>query len=405
MGKKYKQFLDFWTVIGRRFVRDRFTYSAAALTYTTLLAIIPLMTVAFSVISAFPVFHAFKDDIQKFVFSNFVPASGDVIQKYLQNFLGQTGKLSAVGTIFLVVTAVMTMLTIERALNDVWKITNRRKGIYSLLMYWAVLSLAPVFLGLSLAATSYVVSLPFIAGAAASVGLGTVLVSSAPFFLTVIAFTLLYVVVPNCRVPWRHGFLAALIAAVLFELVKKAFVVYVTSSNTYEVLYGALATIPVFLLWIYVAWVIVLFGALISNVLATHYYDKRGGYIDGFMHGFLWLGCLWEAQQEGRALSAAQLYKKVPGNYQVYPEQQIEALVKASLIKVTEKNTLILARDLSSLTLAQLYQLLPWKLSNINYKQLKESNMVDLMKHANAGIDEAMNTPLGDVYRDLYAVK
>jgi membrane protein len=400
---KIRQFIDFWAIVGRRFVKDRFTYSSAALTYTTLLAIIPLMTVAFSILSAFPIFGSFKEDIQKFVFSNFIPAAGDVIQKYMQNFLSQTGKLSAVGTIFLVVTAIMTMLTIERALNDVWKISQRRKGIYSLLMYWAILSLAPIFLGLSLAATSYVVTLPIIVGAAHSVGLGFMLAQVVPFVLTVGAFTLLYVIVPNCKVPWRQGLFAAVIAAIVFELVKKAFVLYITNSTTYEVLYGALATIPIFLLWVYLAWVIVLFGALISNVLTTRYYEKRGGYIDGFMHAFLWIGCLWKAQQEGETLSVSQLYRQVPGNYQIYPEHQIEALIKAKLITVAEKNTLVLARDLSNLSLAELYHMLPWKLSKAKTFGHQEKAFTKILKEANADITQTMSSPLGDVYKDLYS--
>ncbi len=392
-------FLNSFKTIGKRFVKDRFTYSAAALTYTTLLAIVPLMAVGLSILSAFPVFGDIKGQMQSFIFSNFVPAKGEVVQQYLSTFAGQASKLSVVGTIFLVVTAVLTMLTIERALNDIWRVQERRRGVSAWLRYWAILSLGPLFAGLSLAATTYVVSMPFIKGAAESIGAGGLLAAGLPFALSVVGLTLLYTVVPNCRVPWRYGFIGGLLASILFEIAKRVFIFYVTGFNTYELLYGALATVPILLLWIYLAWVIVLFGALVSNVLATQYFTRCGGRIDGFMHAFLWLRSLWQAQQEGCALSLAQLFQSNPGHYTVHAGKQLAVLRKAKLVGTTQSGHYVLLRDLSSITLAELYRLLPWALPDVEQAKKAGGQLGTLIAQSQQAVDDRLSLPLSELYR------
>jgi len=385
-------------IIVARFIDDRLPYASSALTFTTLLAVVPLLAVSISFFSAFSAFHSVRDQVQQFIIQNFIPAAGDAIQSYLQGFIAQAGKLSALGTIFLIVTAITMMLTIERSLNDIWGVSRRKLGIYGWARYWAILSLAPIFIGLSVVATSYVISLPFVVGTVTTLGVKTLFFKSIPFVLTVLVFWLLYVAVPNCRVPWRHGFIGAVIATSLFELFKKGFVFYVAHFATYNVIYGAIAVVPIFLLWIYMLWVIILFGALVSNVLATHDFTAKVGKIDGFTHAFLWLGGLWQAQKEGKGLSLKQLYTSLPGHYQIDANELLGTLESANLIQSMSGEKYMLSRDFSSTTLAELYEILPWKLPAVKKNSVFTPKMKKALTKAADSLQKRLNVPLSELY-------
>jgi len=311
---------DFWhvcCVIVKRCVTDRLTSAAASLTFTTLLALVPLITICIVIFSAFPISHTIGSAVSQFIYQNFLPTFGKVVQQYLHNFVRQAGQLSLIGIFALAITAILMMLTVEQTFNQIWKVKYRRLEWRSLLVYWAVLSLAPVFIGLSIAATSYVVSLPLVVGAVAKLGIRAFLLRSAPWVLTMLVLWLLYVIVPNCKVPRRYGLIGAIIATLLFELVRIGFVIYINRFATYSFIYGAVAAIPIFLLWIYLLWLVVLFGALITNVLTVYYYMGKVGKLDGFTHAFLWLGHLWRAQQQNKKLSLKQLCDTLRGHYSV----------------------------------------------------------------------------------------
>lgn len=383
-------------MIGLRFYSDRLTYSASALTYTTLLALVPFLTVCMTVLSAFPFFKDIGTDLQQFILQNFIPSSGQIIQNYVVIFIQQAGKLPLIGTAFLVATAISMMLTIERAINDIWKVHHQRQGIYAVLVYWAMLSLAPVFIGLSIAATSYLISVPFIADVTAKFAFGKLLVGNTHVMITFLVLMFLYVGVPNCKVRWRYGFVGAFIATILFEATKKLFVIYVTLSTTYQHIYGALAVIPIFLLWVYLLWIYVLLGALISNVLSKRFYGEETEGLDGFSHALLWIEKLFKAQQQGEGLSVNDLYQQVSVDYQVDPHNMLLILEQQQLIRKINVNEYMLSRDLSSFTLNDLHQLLPWKLPaqvNENLPRL----IVDLLKKANQNIYENLNVPLANL--------
>jgi len=395
----------FWEIlkmIGKRFFEDRLTYSASALTYTTLLALVPLITVSIVIVSAFPISKTISDQVQTFIFQNFIPASGQVIQQYLQGFVGQAAKMSLIGTVFLFVTAVLMMLTIESAFNYIWGVKYRRKGLSAFFRYWAVLTLAPIFISLSIAATSYVLSLPLLMGTVTSLGIKKIIFSSVPMLLTMIAFALLYIAVPNCSVPWRCGFIGAFIATILFELAKKVFVLYLTHFPSYRIIYGAMASVPIFLVWIYLLWVIILFGALISNVLSTAYFDHKVGEVDGFTQAFMWLGYLWKAQQEGQSLSISQLYRLLPGKYLVNTSDVLQYLQKSKLIKVTSHNRYMLSKDCSKVTLNDLYQTFPWKIPGIEKEKLFSKKIQMLFSKANQTLQKTLSVPLSELYSDLF---
>lgn len=396
-----RSLLKYWyliRVISIRFVQDRLTYSASALTFTTLLALVPLLTVSFSILSIFPVFSDLKSQIQPFIFNNFLPASGEVVQHYLHSFVDHASNLSLFGTLFLVATVVMMMLTIEQAFNHVWMIKSRRRGFSSLVQYWAALSLAPIFIGLSIVLTSYLISLPFITNTVSSLGVKPFLVRSIPFIVTVFVFTALYVGIPNCSVPFKNGLIGAVIATIFFELTKKAFVLYVASFANYHLIYGTLSVIPVFLLWIYLLWVIILFGVLISNVLTIHRFIRSKAGMDGFTHAFVWLAHLWKAQQRGKGMSLGELYKAVPVHYKVNMEQQLKCLQEAKLIQLTARNRYVLTRDLSRMTLLNLYAALPWKLSSAESFEHMPCAVKMVFQKSNQSLEDALNVSLGSLY-------
>lgn len=254
------QLWRFARLLGRRYGDDRLNRVAQSLSYTTLLALVPFTTVAFAILSVFPVFEEWMATIQTFIYRHFVPASGDTVQYYLQQFSQKSAQLTAIGLLFLIVTALMLMETIEYTFNEIWRVQQKRKALYRFLTYWAILTLGPILLAVSLSLTSYVVSLPLFEKTMGG-SVRAFFLNSLPFLFEVLAFTLLYLAVPNTHVRWRHALVGSVLTAVLFEMAKWGFAYFVVHFSSYQLVYGAIATLPVFLIWIYLSWMVVLLGA------------------------------------------------------------------------------------------------------------------------------------------------
>ncbi|RCU51000.1 virulence factor BrkB family protein [Corallincola luteus] len=252
--------------IRKRIQQDEITMVAGYLAYVTLLSLVPLVAVTFSVFSAFPVFQSVQGQIEDFVFNNFVPASGDAVRQHLTGFAENAKRMTAIGIGFLVAAALLLISAIDKTLNRIWRISGGRRTIISFSIYWMVLTLGPVLIGSSIAVTSYLVSLKIFSDSAIGGMLPTVL-RFLPFLLSVCAFIILYTLVPNTFVRFRNALAGAVLAAVLFELTKKGFALYVTHFPSYEAIYGALAAIPLLFIWIYLAWSVVLLGAELTAAL------------------------------------------------------------------------------------------------------------------------------------------
>ena len=255
----------------QHFIRDECLYVASALAFTTLLAIVPLMSAGFAVFSTFPVFQSLSERAQTFIFENFIPSTGKVVLSYLQQFSAQVTKLSVVGVIFLVMSALLVMFTIEQTMNKIWRVKVSRNGISAFLLYWVILSLAPAILGFSLAASSYLFSLPFLIDHPSP----SFFLHVLPFLFSLTGFWFLYAIVPNCPVKTSHAFGGGLFAAILFEMTKQGFAWYLSIFNTYELLYGAFSFVPIFCIWIYLVWVITLLGAEISYAFSAFHSRQR----------------------------------------------------------------------------------------------------------------------------------
>ncbi|MCZ4294718.1 virulence factor BrkB family protein [Vibrio sinaloensis] len=261
-----KQAVLFVRYLLTRMGHDRVNVNAGYLAYITLLSIVPMLTVLLSVLSSFAIFENAGDAIQDFVITHFVPAAGDAVKGALLEFVANTGKMSAVGGAFLFVAALMLISNIDKNLNYIWRVKQKRRAVFSFSMYWMVLTLGPILVGASIAATSYVTSLKIIESEAIS-GIYDLLLRWLPFLLSFFAFVGLYLLVPNKKVRISHAMVGAIVAALLFEASKKGFAAYITQFPSYQLIYGALAAIPILFVWVYLCWLIVLVGAEVTAAL------------------------------------------------------------------------------------------------------------------------------------------
>ena len=264
--RKHKRFFPY---LLKRLNQEQLPVVAGYLSYVCLMSLVPLLVVMLSVMTAFPLFAELQKTIEEFVYQNFVPAAGDVVQQYLSGFVSNASKMSAIAIIFLFVVAILLISAIDKTLNRIWRVTEKRRTITSLAMYWMVLTLGPVFVGASIALTSYIVSLVSL-GDYDLLGITNIFVRSMPLLASIFAFVILYMAVPNKAVPSKYALSGAIFSAILFEVAKKVFALYLTAFPSYQAIYGALATIPILFLWIYLSWLIVLGGAMITVSLQEY---------------------------------------------------------------------------------------------------------------------------------------
>ncbi|WP_137928210.1 YihY family inner membrane protein [Cupriavidus sp. 2SB] len=249
----------------RRAGEDRLPQVSASLTFTTFLSVVPVLTVAFALLAAFPVFRDFRGQIEMFLFQNLIPGGNvsDSVSRYIGQFSKSARGLTALGLGGLMVTSVLTMLTVEDALNAIWRVKRRRPLAQRVLVFWAVLTMGPVLIGASLSVSSYLLSISM--GYVGNLPFGvTMFVSVVPVLLSAVAFAFLYMAVPYAYVDWRDALTAGIVAAVAFEVAKRAFGYFITHIPTYTAVYGTFAVLPLFLLWMYVSWLVTLLGATIA---------------------------------------------------------------------------------------------------------------------------------------------
>lgn len=261
-----KHMQSFLVMLWARINHDRLTTSAAELAYTTILALVPLITVIFALLSAFPMFDEVSQSLKQLIYSNLVPTASDTIQNYLEQFIANTKKMTLVGIIGLIVTSLLLINSINNALNRIWRTKRKRSFMYNLTIYWTILTLGPILVGSSVAVSSYIFSLKWLSDAAS----GDVLLSTLPFIISIVGFWLLYSIIPTESIPFKEAVIGALVAAILFEIGKRAFALYVTSFPTYQLIYGVVSSIPIMLVWIYCSWCIVLFGAEFAATLTDY---------------------------------------------------------------------------------------------------------------------------------------
>ena len=353
----HRRLRAFACFLWERFLQDHCLQTAGALAYTSLFALVPLFATVLAILTAFPVYSEWSQSATEFVFRNFVPAAGDVVQKYFTGFAENASKATAIGILVLLFSSVSLMLSIEDAFNRIWRVTTARPTLARFIMYWTVLTLGPLLLVAMLALSSYVFATPLLDAAEAE-SLKTHLLHVAPFVLQFLLLLAAYVLVPHRRVHVRHATIGALLATILLEIAKHGFGTYIAHSS-YEQVYGAIAIVPIFIFWIYLSWVLVLLGASITSSLAA--FDYRPPTAPHLREGEEFRGLLRvlarfaEAQRGGYALHSAQLRSLEPFLTDDLVQRYLGDLERMKMIQRNERGAWLLSRDLQTLTLYDLY--------------------------------------------------
>ena len=260
----------------KQFYQDQCTQISAALTYTTLLAIVPLFAIALMVIRQMPFFPELLNYLLVFIQNSLNPSLSGIIEDYLLVFAQKATHLANLSLVIFFITSLLTLHTIDSTFNRIWHIDFQRNFIITIVIYTGILVLAPLFIGFSIFVTTYIVAIPYISETLAETGLNIPFFSIWPVILVGIIFSLGYKTIPNVHIYWRHAFVGGSIAAILFEVSKQAFALYLEWFPSYELIYGSIAAIPLLFIWIYVGWLIVLLGAEITFLLGQTHLEPYG---------------------------------------------------------------------------------------------------------------------------------
>jgi len=342
----------------QRFLDDRCFESAGALAYATVFALVPLTAALFGVVSAVPAFEDWLDTLTRFVFANFVPEAARAVEQYLLEFAGSVRGMTSVGGLVLLGTALLTMKAVEDTFNRIWRVHAPRPGLARFLVYWTVLTLGPILVLGGLALSSYFISLPLIHSTYEEIGLGGRLLRLAPTAVELVGFTLAYYVLPHRTVKFRHAFFGGVLATVLFELAKYGFALYLTRAS-YREIYGALAVLPILLIWIYTSWLVVLLGASFAASLSAFRFQPTALRLpEGYeLYALLRLmGRFDDAQQEGRSLHSEELLELEPCLTDGLLQDFLGDLSRMGVVRRAEDGGWLLARDLGRVSLADLYE-------------------------------------------------
>jgi membrane protein len=333
-----------------RFSEDRCSENAAALTYMSLFAMVPLLTVLYTMASAIPTFQGLEEQMQDFLFEHLMPDTSSEVESYLSEFSTQAKNLTGPGIVFLVVTAVLMLRNIEKAFNQIWRARKNRSAVSSFLLYWAVLSLAPVAMGLALGLSTFLGTFSHVLDDYDIFGVKALLLKLTPILMSTAAFSLLYIAVPNCRVPLKHTLIGGAAAALAFHLARAVFTDLVVGSS-YTFIYGAFAAVPLFLLWIYLSWNIVLMGGILVQSLSA-YQDQEQALRPTVLKALDVLYLFWEKQKSGGSVGEIELlnnsHQVIRGLDSVTWRFLRDIFIEHHVITQNDRGSYLLSRDLHS---------------------------------------------------------
>ena len=341
-----------------RFVDDRCFETAGALAYTSLFALVPLGMVVFGILSAFPVFERWSTELIGFVFATFVPSAASVVESELRKFADNAQGLTATGVLVLIGSLLVTMWSIEATFNRIWRVPTVRPKLSRLLMYWTLLTLGTLVAVGSLAVTSYLFALPGLSGVE-TMPLSQRLLTLLPNLVELALFTAAYWQIPHRTVPFRFALLGGLFATLLFEVAKHAFAAYLAGVPTYERVYGTLAVAPIFLIWLYLSWVVVLLGASLAASLSAFRYQPRALRLPpgSELYGYLrLLGRLNHARRGGLGLHLVDIQQCEPMLTDDLLQRMLSGLCELNIVRRAEDGAWLLSRDLDAVTLGELHE-------------------------------------------------
>lgn len=351
-GRRIAGFAQF---VLQRLVAGRCLETAGSLTYTTLLAIVPLFTIALTLFAAFPMFGNYSGKFKSFILTNLVPdASGKIIGVYMHQFSENAERLTALGMIGLTATALLLMFNIEKTLNQIWGAPKSRNLVSRTLIYWATLTLGPLLIGLSISLASW------LSGALPDgmPGIGFSILKLGPWLLVFLSLAMIFLVVPNCYVPRSHALIAAFCTAIALDLMKLLFSLYIKQFGTFKLVYGAFASFPIFLLWLYVSWVILLAGAVLSACLSywrndAWKWDSKQG--SRFEQALLILLTLAQAHRHGEILHLNDLRRRAGLGIDA-TNQLLESMAKKKWVDASRHGRWLLAIDLKQIRLLDIFE-------------------------------------------------
>ncbi|WP_434632652.1 YihY family inner membrane protein [Chromobacterium sp. CV08] len=360
--QRLEPYLGFARFLSRRMGGLRVLQVSGSLTFTTLLALVPLFTIALTVLSAFPVFSDYSARFKIMLLSTLVPEfAGKVITVYMRQFADNAEKLTAAGIVMLGVTALMLMSTVERTFNAIWGVRRGRPWLQQSMVYWTVLTLGPLVLGGGLLSwrwlfrvTRFEKNLPVLA---------SLVEAGGSIVLTALVLSLLYRIVPNRFVPFRHAAWGALATALLLECTKAGFGFYIGQIASYQLVYGAFASIPIFLLWVYCLWLVVLAGAVFTSALS--YWEggawrRRNEPHRRFLDALEVLLLLDRAQTRGEALTPPRLRQAVKVGYDELG-LVLDRLAQRGYVQKGHGDAWVLMKRVSAISLAELFELFVYR--------------------------------------------
>ncbi len=388
----------------QRFVDDRCFESAGALAYTTVFALVPLSTVVFAILAAFPVFDAWTQALIDFVFAYFVPEAASTVANTLHELAGSARQIHLKGLLALMLSVLLTMLAIEQTFDRIWRVPKPRHTLWRLVVYWTLLSLGAVLAAASLAASSWLFSLPAVSGATGSwESLGLRLM---PSVVALLVFTAAYRLIPNRPVPLRFALAGGLVATVLFESAKNGFAWYLQNTN-FEQLYGALAVVPIFLFWVWLSWVVVLLGASLAATLSAFRYQPRHQRLPAGAELYACLRLLArleESRAHGRGLDAEALRELEPALTDDLCQQLLGGLADLNIAQRGESGAWFPVRDMSNVSLEDLHERMGLRLPPADCSLPGADDAVGraalcALRHLRQPLDMALRHPVSDFLR------
>ena len=357
-----KQWFQFVLFVLRRFEADRCREQAGSLTYTTLFAVVPMLTVFLVIISSIKALEPARQQLQQLIYSNFLPKTTIAFDKALNAFTDKSSNLTVIGILFLFVTTVMMLTSIETVFNRIWRVKETRGGIMGFMRYWTIISLGPILLGSAFVISSTLASMNVLSNNFAGYELnGAFILWLISFALTILGFFILNWTIPNRSVPIKAALIAGVFSAVVFEFLKNLFGFIMSNFTSYEIIYGAFAAVPIFLLWIFLSWNIVLLGVEISFAL-TAFEARREKKCQPLLMLMDLLELFYKKQMRGESVSEAEALHVLGHNEIGRWPSYVRMLEQQNLIKRTENDEFVLVRNLSQVDFWSFYSQLPYSL-------------------------------------------
>lgn len=401
---RWFQFLYF---LIKNYMDDDCQSKSASLTYTTLLSIVPMLTVFLVILSSIPAMAPAKAQIQDMIYKNLLPSSSIQVSKYFNEFAEKSSNLTVIGAIMLFITAIMTLTTIQRAFNQIWRVEQREMGLIGFLQYWAIVTLGPIVLGTAFLISSAVSSLSFLNQKIGGYAIDwQIWLQIGSVVMMAVGFVAMYWFVPRCKVRFSYALIAGLFVALTFELLKQTFGLIMSNFTSYEKIYGAFAALPIFLLWIYMSWNLILLGVEISYSLTV--FETKEVYPRHPLLSLMdLLNVVYRAHLKGETVSEMDLRNVLGRKEMPHWYRYIRYLQDNNLITITDKDKYILKRPLEHYTFWDFYQNLPYPLPHKgDLKQIAEydpwmQEWVLTLAESETKLQQTLAIPMAEIFNKV----